>query len=225
MAMNLVWAGGVKQRHAGDLGRVLRGVGHGIGAAGRMPDEDERPVLAGAGKQGMQVPGGLSSVQRVGGFLAPALAGPVVGADTGGAGHGGDDARPRGGHPSGEYEHHRRPHPSHDGQPASPGAEASSTSPMAVITEAGTSAHRCGWLVSRVERTATMAPLAPNATRAEPVMADSVAPPSRPNVRAPAATAPAVSEVTTMRPRGPCEGAAAGPGKRPGMVTKCGRVG
>jgi hypothetical protein len=64
-----------------------------------------------------------------------------------------------------------------------------------------------------------MAQLAPNAMRAEPVMADSVAPPNRPNVRAPAATAPAVSEVTMMRPRGPYEGAAADPGERPGVVT------
>jgi hypothetical protein len=50
-------------------------------------------------------------------------------------------------------------------------------------------------------------------------MADSVAPPNRPNVRAPAATTPAVSEATMMRPRGPCEGAAADPGERPGAVT------
>ena len=50
-------------------------------------------------------------------------------------------------------------------------------------------------------------------------MVDSVAPPSTPNVRAPAATAPAVNEVTMMRPRGPCEEATVGPGKRPGAVT------
>jgi hypothetical protein len=50
-------------------------------------------------------------------------------------------------------------------------------------------------------------------------MADSVAPPNRPSVRAPAATAPAVSETTMMRPRGPCEGGAADPGEWPGVVT------
>jgi hypothetical protein len=38
-------------------------------------------------------------------------------------------------------------------------------------------------------------------------------------VRAPTATAPTVSEVTMMRPRGPCEGAAADPGERSGVVT------
>ena len=44
-------------------------------------------MLAGAGQQGVQVGGDRDTVLRVGDVIAPALAGPVVGADPGGAGH------------------------------------------------------------------------------------------------------------------------------------------
>ena len=91
----LVRAGGVEQHHPGDLRRVAGGVGHGERAAGGVPGQDVRAVLAGAGQQGVQVGGDGDAVLRVGDVVAPALTGPVVRADPGGAGDLRGDAAPQ----------------------------------------------------------------------------------------------------------------------------------
>ena len=93
----LVGAGAVQEHHAGDLLGVPGGVGHGVGAAGRVPDQHEGAGLAGRGEQGVQVLGGGHAVLGVLASFAPALSGAVVGADPGGVGRPGRDPGPGGG--------------------------------------------------------------------------------------------------------------------------------
>ena len=93
----LLGAGAVQQHHAGDLLGVPGGVGHRVRAAGGVSDQDEGAGLAGCGEQRVQVRRGLEAVLGVGGVLAPALPGAVVGAHPGGLGDLADDPAPGGG--------------------------------------------------------------------------------------------------------------------------------
>ena len=132
-----VGAGGVEQDHPGDLLGVAVGVGHRVVAADGVPDQHVRAVLAGAGQQGVQIPGGGHPVLRFGGVLAPSLPGAVVGADPGGAGDGRRDPGPARREPT-------QPAHQHHGRAA--GAGAVQVQPMAadVVEPAG---HRVGALI------------------------------------------------------------------------------
>ena len=70
-------------------------------------------------------------------------------------------------------------------RPVLPGAKVISPRPVTAMTAAGTNAHRCGWLVSRVDSTASIAQPAAKASRAEPVMTCSGAPGNATRVKRP----------------------------------------
>src|SRR3954451_20512851 len=70
----------------------------------------------------------------------------------------------------------------------SPGENASRATPEAARTAAGTYAHRCGRVVSRVVSQASIAQPAPNAARAAPTIVASEASGRTTNVRAATAT-------------------------------------
>ena len=67
---------------------------------------------------------------------------------------------------------------------------------------AGTNAHRWGWLVSRIDSTASMAQPAAKASRAEPVMTCSASPAKTTRVRNRAPMSPVATEPATMGPIG-----------------------
>src|SRR3954463_4453901 len=85
----------------------------------------------------------------------------------------------------------------------SPGENASRATPEAARTAAGTYAHRCGRVVSRVVSQASIAQAAPNAVRAAPTIVASEASGRTANVRAAATMAPVAIEEAMMRPSGP----------------------
>src|SRR3954451_9895173 len=85
----------------------------------------------------------------------------------------------------------------------SPGENASRATPEVARAAAGTYAHRCGRVVSRVVSQASIAHPVPNAARAAPTIVASESPGRTANVSAAAATALVAMEVAMMRPRGP----------------------
>jgi hypothetical protein len=93
----LVGARAVEQDQSGDMFGVTRGIGHRVGAASGVADQEVRAPLPGLAKQGVQVLGRLIAVERRCGVLAPTLSGAVVGADPGGLGDRASDPGPRGG--------------------------------------------------------------------------------------------------------------------------------
>ena len=84
----------------------------------------------------------------------------------------------------------------------SPGADTHRPRPEAAITTAGTRAQRCGWLVKRVVRAASIAQPAPNATSAAPVITYSDAPAKTTRVSTRAAVAPAARDPAMTRATG-----------------------
>src|SRR3954447_17149588 len=90
-----------------------------------------------------------------------------------------------------------------------PGANSSRATPISARTAAGTSAHRCGWLVQRVDSSASAAQPSANPSSAVPVMTCSRAPSTANHTRTNAATAPRTREPATIQPIGPRRGGGA----------------
>ena len=82
------------------------------------------------------------------------------------------------------------------------------------MTTAGTAAHRCGRLVTRVDRTANRAQPNPNPRSIEPVMTASVAPGKTTRARTRAVRAPAAREPATTPVTGRVRGGDAVPPSR-----------
>src|SRR4051794_7262020 len=77
---------------------------------------------------------------------------------------------------------------------------------MTARTAAGTRAHRCGWLVQRVDSRASAAQPSANPSSAVPVMTCSRAPGTANHTRTEALTAPRIREPATIQPMGPRRG-------------------
>src|SRR3954467_4528600 len=96
----------------------------------------------------------------------------------------------------------------------SPGARISSPDPVTAIAAAGTKAQRWGWLVIRIDSTASIAQPSAKPRSADPVMAYSPAPANTTRVRTAAAPSPVTSDPAMIRRMGPVRGwrgGAAGP--------------
>ncbi len=85
----------------------------------------------------------------------------------------------------------------------SPGLTAARPVPAVAMTLAGTYAHRCGRVVLRVVRNASMAHPAANAIREAPMTRASDASGTTPKTRAAAPTTPMAMDANVMRPIGP----------------------
>src|SRR3954447_15109693 len=87
--------------------------------------------------------------------------------------------------------------------PSLPGAMAIKVTPVTPIATAGTRAHRCGCLVKRVVRRASIAQPEAKASRQRPVVVCSRAPGKTSSVRTRALTAPVRRDAITARNMGP----------------------
>src|SRR6476661_1236147 len=74
-----------------------------------------------------------------------------------------------------------------------------SENPAAAMPIAGTRAQRCGWLVHRADKAASIAHPAAKASSAEPEITSSAAPPKTPSVSTSAPTKPVATEPPTTR--------------------------
>ena len=83
-----------------------------------------------------------------------------------------------------------------------PGLKTTRAAPVAPMATAGTTAHRCGCRVRRTVSTAISAQPNPNPSSRDPVMVASVPPANTTRASTSAATAPATTEATMVRPAG-----------------------
>ena len=83
-----------------------------------------------------------------------------------------------------------------------PGLKTTRAAPVAPIATAGTTAHRCGCRVRRVVNAAISAHPNPNPSTRDPVILASVPPGNTTRASTSAATAPAMTEATMVRPAG-----------------------